>query len=109
MFQAPTEAGLHGPRGHHVQRIVASRGRGLVMTQLRATEVTSASASMRTVRSAPRTRVQPQGELSRRIKRREKLKLSLKEFQGPLTPAKAQPAFEAYAFDLINLCRHSFN
>ena len=46
---------------------------------------------------------------SRRIKRREKLKLSLKEFQGPLAPAKAQPAFEAYAFNLINLSRQSFS
>ena len=31
------------------------------------------------------------------IKRREKLKLSLKGFQGPLAPAKGPPAFEAYA------------
>ena len=63
MFQAPTEVGPHGPRGPHVQRIVASRGRGRVMTQLRVMEATSASASMRIVRSAPRTRAQPPGEL----------------------------------------------
>ena len=45
-----------------------------------------------------------QGEL----KRREKLKLSLKGFQGPSVPAKAQLAFEAYATNLINLSRQSF-
>ena len=28
-------------------------------------------------------------------------------FQGPTVLAKAQPAFEAFAFDLINLSRHS--
>ena len=46
------------------------------------------------------------GNLSRR---REKLKLSLKGFQGPSAPAKAQPAFEANAFDLINLSRLGFS
>ena len=34
---------------------------------------------------------------------REKLKLLLKGFQGPSAPAKAQLAFEAYAFDFTNL------
>ena len=38
----------------------------------------------------------------------EKVNLSMKGFQGPSAPAKAQPAFEAYAFDLTNLYRHSF-
>ena len=33
----------------------------------------------------------------------------MKGFQGPSAPAKAQPAFEAYEFDLINLSRQSFN
>ena len=37
--------------------------------------------------------------------RRKKLKLSLKRFQRPSTPAKAQPASEATAFNLINLYR----
>ena len=44
---------------------------------------------------------------SRKIKMRDKLKLLLKGFQGPSAPAKAQPAFEAYAFDLLNLSRQS--
>ena len=46
---------------------------------------------------------------SRKIKRREELKLLLKGFQGPSAPANAPPVFEAFAFDLKNLCRHSFS
>ena len=46
---------------------------------------------------------------SMRIQRREKLKLLLKGFQGPSAPAKAQPAFESNAFDLINVSRQSFS
>ena len=46
---------------------------------------------------------------SMRIQRREKLKLLLKGFWGPSAPAKAQPAFEANAFDLINVSRQSFS
>ena len=33
----------------------------------------------------------------------------MKAFQGPSAPAKAQPAFEANAFDLIILSRLSFS
>ena len=33
----------------------------------------------------------------------------MKWFQGPSAPAKAQPAFEAYAFNLIKLSRQSFS
>ena len=46
---------------------------------------------------------------SRRIRRRKKLKLSLARIPGPISTCQAQPAFEAYAFDLINLCRYSFH
>ena len=37
------------------------------------------------------------------------MKLSLKGFQGPSAPSKAQMAFEANAFDLINFRKPSKN
>ena len=44
-----------------------------------------------------------------RIRRREKLKLSLKRIIGLMSTCQAQPEFEAYALDLINLYSHSFS
>ena len=32
----------------------------------------------------------------------------ISRFQGPSAPVKAQPVFEAYALDIINLSRQSF-